>query len=69
MAVRVRPLSDARFDGLRVLGAPLHVVGRVRPPSAGALTLSSHGCVRLPLWFAPRISSRWEVGARVRVLP
>ena len=30
---------------------------------------ASHGCVRLPLWFAPRIYSRWQVGARVRVLP
>jgi lipoprotein-anchoring transpeptidase ErfK/SrfK len=30
---------------------------------------ASHGCVRLPLWFAPGIYSRWGVGARVRVLP
>ena len=30
---------------------------------------ASHGCVRLPLWFAPRIYSRWQLGARVRVLP
>jgi hypothetical protein len=30
---------------------------------------ASHGCVRLPLWFAPRIYARWPVGAKVRVLP
>ena len=30
---------------------------------------ASHGCVRLPLWFAPGIYARWPVGAKVRVLP
>ncbi|HET8755823.1 MAG TPA: L,D-transpeptidase family protein [Solirubrobacteraceae bacterium] len=30
---------------------------------------ASHGCVRLPLWFAPGLYSRWGIGARVRVIP
>ena len=28
---------------------------------------ASHGCVRTPIWFAPRIFSRWSVGATVYV--
>jgi lipoprotein-anchoring transpeptidase ErfK/SrfK len=30
---------------------------------------ASHGCVRTPIWFAPRIFSRWSVGATVYVFP
>jgi lipoprotein-anchoring transpeptidase ErfK/SrfK len=30
---------------------------------------ASHGCARLPAWFAPRLYARWPVGAKVRVLP
>ena len=28
---------------------------------------ASHGCVRTPLWFAPGIYSRWDIGASVYV--
>lgn len=28
---------------------------------------ASHGCVRIPLWFAPGLYSRWPVGTTVRV--
>jgi hypothetical protein len=30
---------------------------------------ASHGCVRMPLWFAPRLYSRWGLGASVYVFP
>jgi hypothetical protein len=30
---------------------------------------ASHGCVREPLWFAPRIYSRWDIGAKVWIMP
>ncbi len=30
---------------------------------------ASHGCVRLPNWFAPRFYARWDVGSVVWVLP
>ena len=30
---------------------------------------ASHGCVRLPIWFAPRLYRRWSVGSIVWVLP
>ena len=30
---------------------------------------ASHGCVREPLWFAPRVYSRWDIGSRVWILP
>ena len=30
---------------------------------------ASHGCVRLPMWFAPSLYSRWSYGATVRILP
>jgi lipoprotein-anchoring transpeptidase ErfK/SrfK len=29
---------------------------------------ASHGCVRLPIWFAPGLYSRWNMGATVYVL-
>lgn len=59
VAVRVRPLIDARLDGLRVLGAPLYLAGRVRPPSAGALTLSARTVPLDPNGaFRTRIPSR-----------
>jgi len=28
---------------------------------------ASHGCVRLPLWYAPRMYARWHLGDTVRV--
>jgi lipoprotein-anchoring transpeptidase ErfK/SrfK len=28
---------------------------------------ASHGCVRMPMWLAPGLYSRWTVGATVRV--
>ena len=30
---------------------------------------ASHGCVRLPLWFAPGLYGRWNQGATVYILP
>ena len=30
---------------------------------------ASHGCVRLPLWFAPGLYARWNQGATVYILP
>jgi hypothetical protein len=30
---------------------------------------ASHGCVRLPMWFAPGLHARWPYGATVRVFP
>jgi Putative peptidoglycan binding domain/L,D-transpeptidase catalytic domain len=30
---------------------------------------ASHGCVRTPLWYAPRIYSRWPIGSTVWVFP
>jgi hypothetical protein len=30
---------------------------------------ASHGCVRIPVWFAPRIYRRWHVGDAVWVFP
>lgn len=46
VAVRVRPLMAARFEGLRILGAPLHLAGSVRPATAGRVELSIQGRVR-----------------------
>jgi hypothetical protein len=28
---------------------------------------ASHGCVRIPLWFAPGLYSRWPVGTTIRI--
>jgi lipoprotein-anchoring transpeptidase ErfK/SrfK len=28
---------------------------------------ASHGCVRIPMWQAPRLFSRWDVGTTVYV--
>lgn len=44
-------------------GFALHGYASVPPYPA------SHGCVREPLWFAPRIYSRWDIGSRVWILP
>jgi N-acetylmuramoyl-L-alanine amidase len=30
---------------------------------------ASHGCVRLPMWFAPGFNARWRYGATVRIFP
>ncbi len=30
---------------------------------------ASHGCVRLPMWFAPGFNARWPYGATVRIFP
>jgi N-acetylmuramoyl-L-alanine amidase len=30
---------------------------------------ASHGCVRMPMWFAPGFNARWPYGATVRVFP
>jgi hypothetical protein len=30
---------------------------------------ASHGCVRLPMWFAPGFHARWPSGATVRIFP
>ena len=30
---------------------------------------ASHGCVRLPMWFAPGFHARWPHGATVRIFP
>ena len=30
---------------------------------------ASHGCVRLPMWFAPGLNARWPYGTTVRVFP
>ena len=30
---------------------------------------ASHGCVRLPMWFAPGFHARWSYGATVRIFP
>lgn len=30
---------------------------------------ASHGCVRLPMWFAPGFHARWPYGATVRIFP
>jgi peptidoglycan hydrolase-like protein with peptidoglycan-binding domain len=30
---------------------------------------ASHGCVRLPMWFAPGFHARWSHGATVRIFP
>jgi cell wall hydrolase len=30
---------------------------------------ASHGCVRMPNWFAPRLYSRWELNSVIWVLP
>jgi N-acetylmuramoyl-L-alanine amidase len=30
---------------------------------------ASHGCVRMPMWFAPGLSARWPYGATVRIFP
>jgi L,D-transpeptidase catalytic domain/Putative peptidoglycan binding domain len=74
--VHVRPLLDARFEGLRILGAPLHLAGRLRPAGAGALTISAGGSTRtLPIdpngAFRARIPSRrrGRVCARVVIQP
>jgi Putative peptidoglycan binding domain/L,D-transpeptidase catalytic domain len=30
---------------------------------------ASHGCVRMPMWFAPGLNARWRYGTTVRVFP
>jgi lipoprotein-anchoring transpeptidase ErfK/SrfK len=30
---------------------------------------ASHGCVRLPIWFARGFFDRWSLGARIHVFP
>jgi hypothetical protein len=30
---------------------------------------ASHGCVRMPMWFAPGFNARWPYGATVRIFP
>jgi hypothetical protein len=30
---------------------------------------ASHGCVRLPMWFAPGFNARWPYGATVQIFP
>ena len=30
---------------------------------------ASHGCVRMPMWFAPGLNARWPHGATVRIFP
>jgi hypothetical protein len=30
---------------------------------------ASHGCVRMPMWFAPGFYTRWPYGATVRIFP
>jgi N-acetylmuramoyl-L-alanine amidase len=30
---------------------------------------ASHGCVRMPMWFAPAFNARWPYGATVRIFP
>jgi N-acetylmuramoyl-L-alanine amidase len=30
---------------------------------------ASHGCVRMPMWFAPGLNARWPYGATVRIFP
>jgi lipoprotein-anchoring transpeptidase ErfK/SrfK len=30
---------------------------------------ASHGCVRLPMWFAAGFNARWPYGATVRIFP
>jgi peptidoglycan hydrolase-like protein with peptidoglycan-binding domain len=42
----IRPLLTARVTGLRVLGAPLRVVGRLRPAGAGTVTVTLRGRTR-----------------------
>jgi lipoprotein-anchoring transpeptidase ErfK/SrfK len=72
MTVRVRPLLDARFEGLRILGAPLHLAGTVRPASAGALSLAGRPLATDPNGaFRARVPSRrpGRVCARVTVQP
>jgi hypothetical protein len=44
--LRIRPLLTARVTGLRVLGAPLRVVGRLRPAGAGTVRLTVRGRTR-----------------------
>jgi hypothetical protein len=54
--------AKGMYDSLFFLrGFAIH--GYVSVPTYPA----SHGCVRTPLWFAPRIYSRWGVGASVYV--
>ena len=68
VSVRVRPRLDARFEGLRILGAPLHVAGRVRPAGAGALTVSGRPLATDPSGaFRARIPSRRAGRVCVRV--
>jgi hypothetical protein len=42
-------------------GFAIHGYASVPPYQA------SHGCVRIPLWFAPGLYSRWPVGTTIRV--
>jgi hypothetical protein len=44
--LRIRPLLAARISGRRVLGAPLRIVGRLRPAGAGTVTLTVRGRTR-----------------------
>jgi hypothetical protein len=30
---------------------------------------ASHGCVRMPMWFAPGLNARWPYGATVHIFP
>ena len=60
--------KDAGFNALGMYysmyfhgGFAIHGYHSVPPFQA------SHGCVRTPLWFAPKIFSRWGVGASVYV--
>ena len=46
VSVRIGPSLDARLHGLRVLGSPLRLTGRLQPHDAGALTLTVRGATR-----------------------
>jgi N-acetylmuramoyl-L-alanine amidase len=44
--LRIRPVLKTSLVGLRVLGAPLRLTGRLRPAGAGTLTLAVRGRAR-----------------------
>jgi L,D-transpeptidase catalytic domain/Putative peptidoglycan binding domain len=44
--LRIRPVLATSFVGLRIVGAPLRLTGRLRPAGAGALSLAVRGRVR-----------------------
>jgi hypothetical protein len=72
VSVRVRPVLRAQFEGLRILGARLHLAGRVRPAAAGTLTLADRPLAADPQGaFRARIPSRrgGRVCARVALEP